>query len=423
MYFNTTRRLLQFVFGIQLGLSSAHADYFMAKVDLASVEALVSKREQVAKTYESSLGLHDLAKLDKSTVLDWSTSISPFRADLHVTLKEFNSSDSTDTTLRPYLETAITKVKFQIHDVAFMTKFLALQLKSDYELIDPSKKLSPEETRALKHFSTSHPHVSLFKIMNNDVKDISGIKTAYKIETADEQRENVKQTSIDFINKQILTLKKNIGVPDALPSTVENIKQMLLSHEDEPKGQVAAVFANRLYEKFKTYFMSPTDEKSLPKDIIRRENLINDDESLMELYIKIVFLKMKPETIKLETPSGSATHQLITISTPLAKNLKDIEVSNAKNGDPKNNFILFNELADLMGFTDKSTFMGHTYTTSKLTDISHWLTIKSQLESLLLNTYITFSGVESKLPKATTTASPSSSVPTAADGDEGNDSA
>lgn len=401
MYFNTTRRLLQFAFGIQLSLSSANADYFMARVDFNSVQELVSTRAKAAKTYESSLGeLNDLAKLDKSTVLDWSVSKSPFRADLHVTLKEFDSSNSDDTTLRPYLETAITKVKFQIHHVEFMKKFLALQLKSDYELIDSSNPLSDDEERALKHFGSSHPHVSLFKIMNNDAKDISGIKTAYKIKTADEQKEEVKTFYINKINEAIQNLKKNISVPGVLQDTVENIKNYFFSQvEEDQKDQVTKIFADLLYEKYrKAYF-----ERQKP--IIKRENLFNSDESLMELYIKIVFLKMIPETIPMvhDIPNSPITHGMIIEGDVVGDKLKDIEVDNKKTGDAKNNFSLFNKLIELMDFDDTQTFEGYSYTTSKLTDISHWLIIKRELERLLLNTYITFSGVESRTPSVTTT--------------------
>ncbi len=402
MYFNTTKRLLQVAFSFQLGLCSAHADYFMAKVDLETAKELVSKRAEIAKSFHDNLSLPEEAKLDKATVLDWSDSISPFRSCFHLTLKEFDSSAHLDTTLRPHLETAISKVKFRVLDVEIMKKFMALRLESNYELKDSSCPLTKTGEDALKHFATSTPHVSLFKMMKNDDTDIKGIKTAWKIETVEEQRDKIWATSVKTINDYISKLKKLPKIDsEAIDTTVMNIKTFFYSQAPlSERDKIQKVFADLFYQKFKRYF-----ENTLHID---RSKLVNSDESFMEGYIKVVFLKMKPTTVPLEKETQKSgkeetsphTHQVIYGTDLDSSSLADIEISNRSNGDAKNNYLLLSQLLDLQNLKEKREFDDeYKYNTSKLKKLKDWLVIQKDLTSAFKNHYIMFSGVESVTKK------------------------
>lgn len=390
MYFNMSKRLILFVLGTHFGLSESCAEYFKANVDEVTSSTLTETRQLIAKDY-SPKSLHELAELDKETVIDWSNSINPFRSDFHVTLKDYDNSSLEDLRLKPHFETAITKVKFQILGVDIMTKFMALKLKPKFELKDSSVSLSPVEVAALNHFNTKTPHVSLFKMMGNDNKDIQGINTAWKIESKEEQEDRVFSQTVKTIDYNIELLKKLDTVDsETINAVTSNIKSYFYSMAGvDNEAKVAQLFANTFYNKYKKYFENVLH--------INRTSLKNTDEQLMEAYIKNVFLRVQPEpeTVPLKEAVDGFTHEIAFEESLTVKNFSELAISNRQQGDSKNNFLLIKAIIKLMNFRDKKEFIGHQYTTSRLPDISHWLAIREELEKSLKGQFITFSGATS----------------------------
>lgn len=376
-----TTAFLMLAFVSTHGLSSE--SFMMARAE--SPVEIAKKRGEVLTPYIGEVSEPETLVLenqpDSQNVINWSNSgnnegeanSDTFFPPFHMTLKSYNPGNTDDVRLKPALDTAISKVLFNIQDVKLYTSFFVLELSKSY-VVKSGQTLSDVEQEALAYFLPRNPHVSLIRCIWKKGSELRAWENFFKPISPEEQKQKLIRSLQDGIASHMKSYmeiykkiykdnpfnmgdKLSLEIFCGLDNMLDNIKNLILSYLKESQ-----------YEEVKTLIKSCMTEglrksNTDAQDFFDQIDTLDDIRDVLDGYILYAMLEDD-------------------LRWPTKKKW-------AKLGNKNKFFKGIGELA-----SQNTTAPSNEFKTSRIKSIQSWSDIQCGLENAFKNKSITFSGIE-----------------------------